>query len=259
MSAESGFTSKNLDLQHLGVRPLFYDALSGEFVPPSDPNGHAHTLGRLAYASVLKGEISRNEVVPGIGRRVVDTYTYVPSWSGVISRAIREQSSMGFIAGLELRPNVEGEVEKLGVYDIQLNDGHRGIQLVGTDERTIPLELGESIGQSRSAVTEAAQSFFDYVHEVSGGNLPQAITKEDFRNNWSTGYGHSWAKLVQKAQENPELQLTVEEAEDGTVSLVGDLDAAIAWIEQTYRYNTPAYHAILEKIRDERKFRKVRQ
>lgn len=51
---------------------LFYDALSGEFLPPTDQEHRIHTLGRLAVATFEKGANQYTHRA---------TYAYKPNWA----------------------------------------------------------------------------------------------------------------------------------------------------------------------------------
>lgn len=67
---------------NLVINPLFYEALSGEFLPPSDLEKRAHTLGRLAYAAFLKGK----QILPHApaGRAQTAYFRYKPSWAPTV-------------------------------------------------------------------------------------------------------------------------------------------------------------------------------
>jgi hypothetical protein len=149
------------------IHPLFYDALSGEFEPLSDPMGRKHTLGRLAFASCVKGEITDTHDLSDF--TLLDR-TYSPSWapaikatvSGDIGRdrldettfTLRELSiSTDQTAHnhLSIRENQHrGEV-----FGVEINDSHFSV------------DLGESLLSVRSLIADEAQKFFDDINALS--------------------------------------------------------------------------------------------
>lgn len=74
------------------VDPLFYEALSCEFIPPCSPEGRPHTLGRIASATFSKGQL-------GYGDRVREAI-YTPSWAPAVRTTIRLRD--GVLTGLLL-------------------------------------------------------------------------------------------------------------------------------------------------------------
>ncbi len=61
---------------NLDVRPIFMDAISGEFVAPQDPQ-RTHTLGKLLIATYQKGDLFSGEDQPP---HIPRSYAYDPSW-----------------------------------------------------------------------------------------------------------------------------------------------------------------------------------
>lgn len=145
-----------IDKNQLWVNPLFYDALSGEFTPPSDEQHRKHTLGRLAYACYTKGEhVINSESTPSY----LDSF-YIPSWAGHITVKAdfdldEEDPQTTALYGVLLRDRSERTLyvanQDSGVY----------IGTVEGGDLEFPLELGESLQQARVAVTSATQEFFD--------------------------------------------------------------------------------------------------
>lgn len=142
----------------LFVRPLFYDALSGEFTAPTDNLRRKHTLGRLAYASYAKGEHRVNEDVDPPYLECL----YVPSWAGHVS----VQTDFDFdengvqptvLYGVQLKDNVERV--------LYIANEHPGIYIGTVDHEDLrfPLELGDNLARARAAVTDAVQSFFETI------------------------------------------------------------------------------------------------
>ena len=143
------------------IRPLFYDALSGNFHPPKDPFGHAHKLSRLIVATTQKGtdSLDRETILTNV------TYTYLPEWaSGVTSKVdaiIPGEQSLAIVAGMHLHD--ESGEHSLSVEDVVDDDGHHlrlASELQGIGNY-YPLELGKKLHVARLAVANAAQKFFN--------------------------------------------------------------------------------------------------
>ena len=64
----------------LHARPLFMDALSGEFRHPDDTQDRTHTISRLLVATYVKGEVDSR---PSADIQL-DIYKYNPSWASHI-------------------------------------------------------------------------------------------------------------------------------------------------------------------------------
>ena len=167
------------------IRPLFYVALSGEFLPPSDEEHRKHTLGRLLIATISKGSIDdwgriRDENAPFSAKHMSFLHRYKPSWAPVESTAItatetkvthdskhhRTEVSSLTIVGLELRA-LESDA-KLKVYDnTSSSDNWLGVRLIfvspESEVTTMPLSLGEELNVARASVADSAQAFFDQI------------------------------------------------------------------------------------------------
>ena len=157
-------------LEHdFGVRPLFYDALSGEFLPPSDNIGRAHTLGRLTVAACSKGLrapgqfLSGSHIPKNLGHRPVNTYTYQPPWANVEVVVAKQTIGVGFVEGLQVHSLDTGET--FAVYDTidPSASTQRGIRIVDDSVRFMQIELGAMLDDARSAVVQTAQQFFDSI------------------------------------------------------------------------------------------------
>ncbi len=155
------------------IRPLFYDALSGEFVPPSDKLGRSHTLARLAVAASQKGEYNlrslRSEHAPSsLKIQETEFYTYSPSWADVLVRIVRRRITQtnplnpGNVEGILL--GSQNTANSLEVYEVTPYDRpeQRRIRIVGSEVLELPLNLAE-IEAAREAVTRSTQEFFDSV------------------------------------------------------------------------------------------------
>lgn len=135
---------------HLADFGYFYDALSGEFLPPSDPYGQTHTLGRLMLATFKNGQISNP-------RSFQETRQYRPSWaliSSVVSVShdddIRSLTLIGYQNDLRIVHSHDQDT--------------RGIQ-VFTEDTAIPAFRsplpGKSYKDTQNAVSGLAQEFFN--------------------------------------------------------------------------------------------------
>jgi hypothetical protein len=139
------------------VHPLFYDALSGEFTPPSDPEARAHTLGRLAYAAFSKGTEYEGRSVPG---RML--YAYEPSWAPGVKATVSVDRPASRLNHLLL----ENNANRASLYVQSLADRFGGPTLYLASntlrvETTFPLSLGNDLRIAHMRVTSAAQAFFE--------------------------------------------------------------------------------------------------
>lgn len=145
----------NAQFERVGFRPFFQDALSGPFTTSRDPHG-AHTLFRLAMATLLKGE-EADAAEDTLAQR------YVPSWApGVeVTTTYTETAGHPLVEGVTL---LRGDSPKVLVaFDVDFFDGSQGLLLV-TDQgekRELPLELGPDLVVAQSLVAIEAQRFFD--------------------------------------------------------------------------------------------------
>jgi hypothetical protein len=136
---------------HLANFGYFYDALSGEFLPPSDPKNSAQTLARLMIISFREGLVSD-------AGSYEELRLYKPEWAPISSVVrvchnddIRELS-------------VIGDESELRVVHAPNSDGTRNIHVFTEDPSSpvfdAPLR-GTDYAEIRDAVTEIAQTFFD--------------------------------------------------------------------------------------------------
>lgn len=146
--------------------PLFYDALSGEFAPRSDPLKRKHTLGRLAVAAVQKGEVQEQD-------DSMCMFQYEPSWAaGVVAVATCSTGIMTYSGSDEIAvPRltaislVNSSINtELSVYEDQRYPEGR-MELVIVENETpfvgMSLELGPDIASTRKTIAARAQYFFD--------------------------------------------------------------------------------------------------
>lgn len=134
--------------------PLFLDVLSGEFQPPSDPEGRAHRLSRLAYRAYEAG----TERPYKYGNR----YSYTPSWAQDVESTVTCEyhfdDNLSVLRALSLRTATGQELAihtfvANGMNFLNVNHGHESSRL----------ELGSDLVQAQASVTELAQAFFDTV------------------------------------------------------------------------------------------------
>lgn len=146
------------------IHPLAYDALSYEFKPPQDPAEKAHTLGRLAYAACIKGDIV---CMDGTNKDFARAY-YSPSWApGVIVEVKSNEPTPGTLVPVEINLESEGLYLDVSWYlggdvgEIEIDSGR--------DEEvlSLPVELGEGLNIARMAVATSAQLFFGQVYRRS--------------------------------------------------------------------------------------------
>lgn len=130
----------------------FYDALSGRFQPPSDPEARTHTLARLMNAALEKGTVthpnSHNE-----------RHTYRPFWAP-ISAVV--QVSHWDIHSLTLI----GEQRQIELIHILDGGPHRNLRVLDTSQGTEPIidaPLGHATkyDELQERVRLIAQDFFN--------------------------------------------------------------------------------------------------
>ena len=152
---------------------LFYDALSGEFTPPSDPLHRQHTLARLAVAAVEKG------------RGPDDARDYVPSWAlgtyAIVERSDDEETNFSqtslTIAGSSGR---WPQIYRFEDYRLNPTNGPRDVhKLVISDahggEIIHPLILGPRLEKIKHEIAVIAEGFYkdypNYFEEKSDTEL----------------------------------------------------------------------------------------
>jgi hypothetical protein len=141
------------------VRPLFYDALSGEFQPPHDPE-HAHTLGRLAFGAFSKGVRFLNR---DLGTPYIAEYTYAPVWAPTVIAKIdcetapRSTQTL-LLQGIHLR---DAANRRLSIENYMMGSDH--LLQIGTRHvnESFPLVLGAPLNTARDTIARSAQEFFD--------------------------------------------------------------------------------------------------
>lgn len=153
-------------IEDLHIRPLFYDALSGEFYPQTDKRGGKHTLGRLAVAAFTKGSYRPSrETNPSYS-----IFSYRPSWAPSVKAEVdgdpEPNVSTILVRGLTL---FHASVGRLDISDCGMNGpANVYIERPGAYWR-IPLELGKEIDIARDLVTQVAQTYFEEVSQAEAG------------------------------------------------------------------------------------------
>lgn len=79
-----------------------------------------------------------------------------------------------------------------------------------------------------------------------------SVSKSDFIDNWGRGARQSWRYICELALAHPDFPLRPTD-EDNSDTLVGNVDAALKWLEEYYEDRSPArllpsFYTILEKI-----------
>ncbi|HSX33682.1 MAG TPA: hypothetical protein VLF91_05095 [Candidatus Saccharimonadales bacterium] len=155
----------------VNIHPLTYDALSGEFAPPSDPQARAHTLGRLLYAAFHKGWSTDPPWTNAPVARGERAYVYEPSWApGVMATALcvdLDRGSRIWLHGLHLQCGHD----TLAVFDdtaFAPSSGRTAPKIQwetdNGDGHEYDLELGESgLIVAQDSIAVQAQRFFDCV------------------------------------------------------------------------------------------------
>ncbi len=144
------------------VSPLFYDALSGEFQPPTDELGRSHTLARLAVATLTKGE--QLEGPEHFNVRIAE-FVYTPSWaSETVVEATCYLDAHRKMAKLSTLHLFAPEADDLSVISYSLFQLPRLNLIRGrtiNDNTTrLPIDLGDNLTRTKQIVTAAAQEFF---------------------------------------------------------------------------------------------------
>lgn len=151
------------------VRPEFYDVLSGEFLPQTDPARKRHTLGRLAVATYRRGEriqLVSDLTTPGTVTMLYDpswaTHTQVvTNWETVNRRWLRSRGD------LELR-SVQISDTFGNLFAVRYFPDSETVSFQGADPvvQSRPANIGEDLDATRTELTTAAQAFFDHSTEM---------------------------------------------------------------------------------------------
>ncbi len=157
--------------QDVVMRPLFYDALSGEFAPKSDPSKRNHTLGRLVVATFRKGDVVEENYDPG--EPGLSAISYSPSWAPnsvarVEGKVISDGARGRFFFANELL--LTSSVLPDRVLCIKDNAMAHEYGLVLGDEygdMDLPLELGENVNLAKSSLAYSARQFFNAAFDAS--------------------------------------------------------------------------------------------
>ncbi len=142
------------------IRPLFYEALTGEFKPPSDPEKRVHTLGKITIATFTKGTLIR-----GFSDEWHVGYEYNLSWAPKVHSRVICLEDMDHLKTNLSQLVLNTESEELTFQDALNNSESEssGIVIVSSGKRIVelPLWLGPELEIAKEAITNSAQSFFN--------------------------------------------------------------------------------------------------
>jgi hypothetical protein len=148
-------------VEHVRFDPLFYDALSGEFKPSQDPDGRAHTLGRLALATLTKGGTPYTPCAPHSRHEAV---SYRPSWVSS-AHAIVEYDDLRplDLHVTDVRLMDDNDDENFLFISRTISDDEQWIAKLSASEHETAfiLNLSEDMVRTQKSIAEAAQNFFD--------------------------------------------------------------------------------------------------
>lgn len=133
------------------IHPLFADVLSGEFLPPSDPEGRAHRLSRLAFKTVEAGHFDEADH---------NSFTYTPSWADAVEARVVTgylfDPSIFIMSRLTLKATSGGNLD---VMHLTAN-GRSFVNIDHWYENQL-LELGRPLIRIQERITGLAQQLFD--------------------------------------------------------------------------------------------------
>jgi len=140
--------SARLSLNH----SYFYDALSGEFLPPSDSKGRKHTLSRLMNATIEKGVVS-NPNSHQEKRVLVPTWAPIESVVHISHWDIRSLTLTGEHRGVKFVHTLGGvRPRSIQVFDLDYND------LLVFEA---PLDHTSEYDLIQNRISNIAQNFFE--------------------------------------------------------------------------------------------------
>jgi hypothetical protein len=148
-------------VEHVRFDPLFYDALSGEFKPPQDPEERSHTLGRLALATLIKGG---TPYTPCASQSRHEAVSYRPSWVSSIHSIIEYDDLRPLdLHVTDVRLIDDNDDENFLFVSRTMSADEQWIAKLSTAEleSTFRLELSADMDQTQKSIAEAAQNFYD--------------------------------------------------------------------------------------------------
>lgn len=150
------------------VNPLFFEALSGEFTPPSDAQKRAHTLGRLAIATFIKGEqkiVNHGATTSGLTNTAYIKYS--PSWAPEVTVEVigyltdnkgKSNESEFLLKIMSLNNQEDGDLLITNLADKGLPIMHvHGLGM----EFDLALEPGDQLDIAKHKAATLAQYFFE--------------------------------------------------------------------------------------------------
>jgi hypothetical protein len=144
----------------------FADALSGDFLPHSDPEYRLHRLARLARSATQKGTPLRGaDAWPVLGESLrvrgglirPQAYEYKPSWSEATCVAVAEETvGQLCITGISLAKRSEST---LSLFDLSDSAHSRLVYVQNGNQVDLPLDDDPNAVQRE--VARVAQVFFN--------------------------------------------------------------------------------------------------
>ncbi len=135
-------------------RQMFYDVLSGEFSPATDPLESVRTLGRLAQEAFSYGdEVSGPAVDAHVG--VLYTPVWAPSVKVLVVCDAVGESDFLLLKKISLDTK---DGPKLALEDVSL--GNQRVIQVKDGPDTTALRLGIELPATKALITQAATRFF---------------------------------------------------------------------------------------------------
>ncbi len=171
-----------IDRKGLHLESKLASALSGDFLPKIDANQRAHTIGGLLCATFEKGRSSMQ--LPASGDEFYTKY-YRPSWSPHVEVAAglhRVELRRGRdVAGSDWHIVFLNEISLRDPYDnqyeINVTRDQKNLRLTFNDAlKSVPysLELGSGLVETRQAVAETAELFFNTSREALAQHIALA-------------------------------------------------------------------------------------
>lgn len=154
--------SKRPDGLELVVDPLFYDVLSGRFMPKCDPQRQVHTLGRLARGAFMRGTVIP---VDEASKR----FEYTPTWASKLTAVSLclavGRTGLVSLTGLELNgPNAD-QIEISFIDNTPTGQDSDPEQTVVLRENSktqwLNTNMGEKLKHTQNTVAIATQHFCD--------------------------------------------------------------------------------------------------
>ena len=154
------------DLETIYFKPLFYDALSGDFSPFVDPTQMRITLGRLMVATYQQGEEE-----PIDSETSVTRISRITPWMPSVRTSLSCAHEDGFFRGLKITLTSLDSGHQLSFGDTLKKANGESVLVIEDGDKKEDLVLNNP-DSNRLSVMLRAQKFF---HEVAPvvGEVPQ--------------------------------------------------------------------------------------